>query len=88
MSKNKAKLVTVFMFVMTVLMLADLVAIYPAALPWVLGVFAIPGAWKFCQVLFLWLTTEDKPVAIKLPLRKKEKPVRTYKDYAAGRFTE
>ena len=88
MNKNKARLVTVVIFVFVLLLCADAVSIWPAALPYILGAFAIPGAWKFCRVLFIWLTTEDKPVAIKLPIRKKEKPVRTYKDYAAGRFTE
>lgn len=54
-NKTKAWIVTAFMFVMTVLLCFNIVALWPVALPWVLGAFAIPGAWKFCNVLFRWL---------------------------------
>lgn len=79
-SKKKAKLVTVALFVFIVMVCTNLVAIWPEALPWVLGVFAIPGAWKFCRVLYVWLTTDDKPITIRLPRVKKR--VKTYADYA------
>ena len=91
MSKGKAKLVTVFMFTMIVLLLADAVAIWPDALPWVLLVFAIPGAWKFVRVLYIWLTTPDNPIVIKLPVWKGWKrpaQAKTYQEYAAARNTE
>lgn len=86
-SKSKAKLVTVALFVFVVMVCANVVALWPSALPWVLGAFAVPGAWKFCRVMFLWLTTEDKPITIRLPKVKKERKAKTYADYAreAGR---
>lgn len=73
-SENKAKLVTALLFVLIVLLMADMVAMWPWMLPYVLGVFAVPGAIKFCRVLFIWLTTEDAPVQIKLPFKKPRKP--------------
>lgn len=83
-SKKKAKLVTVALFVFVIMVCFNLVALIPAALPWVLGAFALPGAWCFCKVLFLWLTTEDKPLVIRLPQRKNKK-AKTYMDYAEGK---
>lgn len=70
MSKTKARLVTVIIFTFIVLVCADLVAIYPRTLPWILGTFAVPGAWKFCRVCFIWLTVRE------------EEPPLTYEDYA------
>lgn len=85
-SKRKAKLVTVALFTFIVLLCANLVALWPEAMPYILAVFAVPGAWKFCRVLYLWLTTEDRPVTVRLPKVKKERKVKTYADYAeAGR---
>lgn len=81
-SKKKARLVTVALFVFVVMVCFNLVALIPAALPWVLGAFAIPGAWVFCKVLFVWLTTEDKPLTIRLPKLGKHKKPKTYADYA------
>lgn len=72
-SKAKARIVTVCLFVFIVLLCANIVALWPRALPWVLGVFAIPGAWKFCRVTYKWLTVEEQP---KLP---------TYQDFAEAR---
>ena len=80
-NKNKAKVVTVALCAFILLVCADLVGIYPNALPWVLGVFAIPGAWWFCKTTFLWLTTEDKPIVIPIKRAKHRKP-KTYADYA------
>lgn len=81
MNNKKAKLVTLVLFTFVVLVCANAVKLWPAALPWVLGAFAIPGAWCFCKVAFLWLTTEDTPITIKIPRHKKKK---TYLDYAEG----
>ena len=61
MSKAKARLVTAIIFTFIVLVCVDLVAIYPRTLPWILGTFAVPGAWKFCRVCFLWLTVDEEP---------------------------
>lgn len=61
MNKNKAKLVTVVIFVFLILLCADAVSIWPRTLPWILGAFAVPGAWKFCRVLYIWLVTDPEP---------------------------
>ena len=92
MNKSKARLVTIVIFVFLVLLLADTVSIWPASLPYILGAFAIPGAWKFCRVLYIWLTTEEEetPIMLKIPKWKGwKKPVqeKTYRDYAAARST-
>lgn len=87
-SESKAKLVTVLLFVLILLLMADVVALWRWTLPWVLGVFAVPGAMKFCRVLYIWLTTEDQPVSIKLPFKlpfrkpKKPKGPVTYQEWA------
>lgn len=83
-SKNKAKLVTALLFALILLMLADVVAIWPWTLPYALGVFAVPGACKFCRVLFIWLTTDDQPITIKLPFKKPKKPTKpmTFEEWA------
>ena len=83
MNKNKARLVVVALFVLLVLLCADAVAIWPDTLPWILGAFAIPGAWKFCRVLFIWLTTDEEPVRISL-FKRKEKPELDYHFWADG----
>ena len=67
MNKNKAKLVTILMFILLVVLAADVVSAIPQTLPWILAPFAMVGAWKFARVLFLWLTTDDEPVTIKFP---------------------
>ena len=71
MNKSKAVIVTAIMFILLVVLAADVVAVIPNALPWILAVFALPGAWLFVKVLYLWLTTEDKPIQIRLPRHKK-----------------
>ena len=59
MSKRKARLVTAAFSALLLLLLVDLVGIYPRSLPWILGAFAIPGAFKFVRVLYIWFLTED-----------------------------
>ena len=66
-SKSKAKLLTALITVLLILLAADAVAIWPAALPWILGAFAVPGVWKFSRTLYIWMTTEDEPVKVQLP---------------------
>ncbi len=66
-SKSKAKLLTALITVLLILLAADAVAIWPAALPWILGAFALPGVWKFSRTLYVWMTTEDEPVKVQLP---------------------
>ena len=68
MNHKKAKLVTVVIFVFVVLLCADAVSIWPRALPYILGAFAIPGAWKFCRTLYVWLIIDE--------------PEKSYADYA------
>ena len=73
MSKKKARLASGAIVVLVLLLLADVVAIWPATLPWILGVFAVPGVLKFARTLFLWLTADTRE--------------RSYMDYAEGRDT-
>ena len=61
MNKNKAKLVTIVISVFVLLLCVDMVTIWPKMLPWILGAFALPGFWKFCRVLYIWLTTDPEP---------------------------
>lgn len=63
MNKAKGRLVTLIIFAFVVLVSVDFIAIYPNALPWILGAFAVPGAWKFCRVCFLWLTAREDPIS-------------------------
>lgn len=81
-NKQKAKVVTAVIFAFILLLCSNLVALFPAVLVWVLFIFAIPGAWWFCKVAYLWLTTEDTPFQIKLPKHRKKN--KTYMDYAEG----
>ena len=62
MCKWKARLVTTLITVLLVLLAADAVAIWPKALPWILGVFALPGVYLFAKYLYVWLTTESEPI--------------------------
>lgn len=61
MSEKKARLVAVIILASVLLICADIVARWPSALPWVLGVFAFPGACKFARVVYKWLMLPDKP---------------------------
>lgn len=82
-SKQKAKLITVLVCVLLIVMFADMVALWPWTLPWILGVFAVPGAFKFAKTLYIWLII-DEPVLdeIHWPFRKKQP--KTYEYYAEG----
>lgn len=62
MSKWKAKVVTALFMILLIVLAADVVAVIPKSLPWILGVFAIPGVWKFARVLYIWMTTESEPL--------------------------
>lgn len=80
-SKNKARLVTALICVLLTLMFADLVALFPWSLPYILGAFAIPGAWKFARCLYIWLMLDDPALdEIHFPWKKKKE--KTYRDYA------
>ena len=83
MSKEKARLATAIFCTCFFGLVANLYRVAPELRLVILWCFAIPGAWKFIRVVFVWLTTEDKPVEIKLPkwLKRKKKP-RTYQDFA------
>lgn len=74
MSKRKAKLVTAAFSALFLLLLVDLVGIYPGSLPYILLVFAIPGAFKFVRTFYIWLVTEDyEPIKVSLPFRKRKR---------------
>lgn len=81
-NKQKARVVTAVIFMFVMLVSSNLVALFPGLLVWILAAFAIPGAWCFCKVAFLWLTTEDTPLTIKIPKHRKKN--KTYLDYAEG----
>ena len=70
MCKWKARLVTLLIVVLLILLAADVVAIWPRALPYILGAFAVPGVWKFARVLYIWLTT-DSDWKVQFNLKKK-----------------
>lgn len=77
MSKPKARLITLVIVAFVVLVCVDFVAIYPKAMTWILGTFAVPGAWKFCRVCYIWLQVDDRipePEHVRPQGRKKEEP--------------
>ena len=86
MNKRKAIVVTVLLFVLLTVLAADVVAVMPGALVWILAVFAVPGLWKFAKLLYWWLTTEDqrgiKIPRITLPLKRKKHSVNWTKVWA------
>ena len=83
MSKGKARLATAAFCILFFGLLADLYDIMPESRLWILWAFAIPGAWKFVRCVFIWLTTDDIPVEIKIPkwLQRNKKP-KTYQEWA------
>lgn len=83
MSKDKARLATAIFCVPFFGLIANLYRIAPELRLVILWCFAVPGAFKFIRVVFIWLTTEGEPVKIRLPrwLQRKKKPM-SYKDYA------
>lgn len=72
MTNAKAKIVTAALVAFMALLLQNIVRIFPDLLPWVLGVFAIPGAIAFTKSLYRWLTWEP--------------PKKTYQDYVSGGY--
>lgn len=74
MNHKKAKLASAAIVILILLLLADVVALWPGTLPYILGVFAIPGIFKFARTLYMWLTADTRE--------------RSYMDYAEGRSTE
>lgn len=72
MKNWKMKLVTGLITLLLVLLAADVVAVMPAALPFILGAFALPGVWLFARLLYRWLTSEDVPVRVRLPRHRKK----------------
>jgi len=74
MNKPKAQFVTGLIFLLLVILAADVVAVLPKALPWILGLLAIPGAVWFCKCLYVFLTEEDSPMPkLNVPRHKKKK---------------
>ena len=83
MSKAKARAATIAFCVLFFGVMAELYRGIPESRLIILWCFAVPGAFKFVRVVFIWLTTDDNPVKIRRPkwMRKKEQP-RTYKEWA------
>lgn len=63
----KARVITALIVILFVVLAADVVALVPKALPWILGAFAIPGVIWFSRLLYRWVTEEDKAVSVPLP---------------------
>lgn len=71
MTKAKGIIVTILIVILLIVLAADVAAVLPNSLPWILGVFASVGVYKFARLLFLWLTTEDTPIPIRFPRHRK-----------------
>ena len=72
MSKWKCKFVTALLVILLIVLGADIVAVIPNSLPWLLGVFAIPGVILFGKLLYKWMV-DDEPVKIYYPNWDKKK---------------
>lgn len=72
MNKWKCKVVVVLITILLIVLAADVVAVIPNALPWILGVFAVPGIVMFSKLLYRWMT-DDEPVVIHYPKWDKKK---------------
>jgi len=57
LGKNKLRLVAGLFCGMFFALLGVACWLHPVFLPYVMAPFAIAGAWKFCRVCFIWLTT-------------------------------
>lgn len=74
MTKRKGVIVTALIFILLVILAADVVAVVPGSLVWILAVFSIPGLWLFCKLLYWWLTTDDpRGIKIQNPFKHKHK---------------
>ena len=58
LSRGKLKLVAALICAMFFIMLATACWLWPVVLPYVLAPFAVAGAWKFCRVTYIWLSTD------------------------------
>ena len=69
----KMKIVTGLITLLLIVLAADVVAVVPNSLPWILGAFAVPGVWRFARLLYRWLTTDDdRGIVIALPRHRKK----------------
>ena len=83
MKKWKARMITALIVILFVVLAADVVALVPGALPYILGAFAIPGVVWFSRLLYRWVTEDDEPVRITLPTlwnKTDTKPFAWYKE--------
>lgn len=84
MKNWKGKFITALIVLLFVVLSADVVALLPSALPWILAVFAIPGVVWFSKLLYRWVTEEDKAVSVPLPsLWGKKSDTKPYAWYRA-----
>ena len=58
MYPKKARLVTILFCGLMFMSLIEIVLMWPKTLTWILAAFAIPGAWKFVRVTYIWM--QDK----------------------------
>ena len=58
LSRGKLKLVAALICAMFFVLLAMACWLWPPVIPYVLAPFAVAGAWKFCRVTYIWLSTD------------------------------
>ena len=80
----KARVITALIVILFVVLALDVVALVPEALPYILGVFAIPGVVWFSKLLYRWVTEDDEEKTIVLPTLWGKKPAKGYADYRGG----
>ena len=56
--EQKLRLVAALFCTMFFSMLALSCWLWPVAIPYVLAPFAVAGAWKFCRVAYIWMSTD------------------------------
>lgn len=77
----KARVITALITILFVVLAADVVALRPGTLPYILGVFAVPGVVWFSRLLYRWVTEDDEEKTIVLPTLWSKKATRGYADY-------
>ena len=58
MYPKKARFVTIMFCGMVFTSLTEIALMAPWTLTWILAAFAVPGAWKFVRVTYIWM--QDK----------------------------
>lgn len=56
--EQKLRLVAALFCTMFFVMLGTACWLWPVVIPYVLAPFAVAGAWKFCRVAYIWMSTD------------------------------